>query len=70
MENGALTGTFGIGAKHGISKFAHRLVPLLFGGTRVQGWREPVILKSLEDRAAATGRYDAALRELMVSIAR
>jgi hypothetical protein len=44
----------------------------------VQGWREPVILKLLEDRTAANatgdalavGRYDAALRELTVPIGR
>lgn len=44
----------------------------------VQGWREPVILKLLEERVAAAanenggaiGRYDAALRELTVPVGR
>jgi hypothetical protein len=44
----------------------------------VQGWREPVILKLLEDRAAAVAngnaeagdRYEAALRQLTVPLGR
>jgi hypothetical protein len=44
----------------------------------VQGWREPVILKLLEDRAAAlasgnieaAGRNEAALRELALPVGR